>query len=528
MSEQNTLPSGPGKPKSGTVYRSAMVNSPEEPPEPPMPPPRIGAATPLPPAVPSAAAPPTPIAPPPGGQPNRQGHRGQPEPRGPDEAEQDGKGGAHRHPDAGSSKAIMEDLSETGVAMVNWTWSTQRQHTALALLVFTIGVAPIALLPSDSPTYAGIANIAPTIHTYTLTLLAALAFIALREPARSRAALLPWAPLALWLLVLTLTAWDASARAWSGVLQLCLGAGAFIIGRVWAARDRRFNVLSWLFAAVAWIQLFAAGLAAVGLPLRTITGAQALDIKGRATALTAHPGELAKLLFFCAVCTLLLPQRHRWHRWVVWSTLAAVFAGVFLSQSRTVLVAVVAMVGLSVLLELIGGRWQRRHFVIVGMTALLGAASLPWLIQRFSADPGGGARNHLLDVALKTIGDNLWTGVGANSYVAVVGATDSLTQTGVPVHNMFLLSIAELGIIGALALWLPLTMITVQAVRQLWRSRGADPAARVLVSAMPGICLIGATGWGLMQGPYLLVFLLVTGYLGARVGARDRGADDVD
>lgn len=498
-------------PGSGTVYRSAMVNNVEEPREPPKPPPVIGTAKPVPPAMPSPAG--------------RPAHPDQPAPV--EQPEPDGKGGAHRRPDAGTSKAIVEDLSETGAVVLGWTWSTQRQHTVLALLVLTIGVAPIALLPAESPIYAGIANITPTVHTYTLALIAALVVVAVREPGRFRAALVPWTPLAIWLLALTLTAWGATARTWSGVLQLSLGAGAFVVGRLWEGRDRRFGVLSWLFVAVAWIQVLAAALAAAGLPLRTITGPQALDIKGRATALTAHPGELAKLLFFCAVCILLRSQRRTWERWVVWSTLAAVFAGVFLSQSRTVLVAMVGLVGLSVVLEVVAARWQRRHLIIVGLTAVLGTASLPWLIARFSADPAGGDREHLLDVALETIGDHLWTGVGVNGYVAVVGATDRLTSTGVPVHSAVLLTVAELGIVGALALWLPLGMVTVHAVRHLWRSRGADPAARIVVSAMPGICLIAATGWGLMQGPYLLVLLLVTGYLGARVGAGDRGADDV-
>ncbi|MFI5916319.1 O-antigen ligase family protein [Dactylosporangium sp. NPDC051541] len=509
MSERETLPSGEGRPKKGTVYRSSLVK----------PPPAVGTARPVPPAAPAPpvvpsppVSPPPPVGPPPPAQPPV------PEPEPPD---QKGRSGTHRHPDAGSSKAIIEDLGESGAAAARWTWVTQRRHLPLAVLVFTIGVAPIALLPSESPIYAGIANIAPTIHTYTLALIGALAIAVWRAPADARTALLLWAPLLVWLLVLAPTAWGGSARTWSGVLQLSLGAGAFIVGRLWAARDRRFGVLSWLFAAVAWAQLLAAALAVVGLPLRRIEGAQSLDIKGRATALTAHPGELSKLLFFCAVCVLLLPQRRGAARWLVWSTLGAIFVGVFLSESRTVLVAVVGLVGLSVLLELIGGRWQRRHLVVVGLTALLGTASLPWLIERFSADPAGGDREHLLDVALKTIGAHPVAGVGVNGYVAVVGQTDRLTQTGVPVHSMFLLSVAELGVLGAVALWLPLGLIIVRAVRRLWQTRGADPAARVLVSAVPGICLIGVTGWGLMQGPYLLVLLLVTGYIGARIGTDD-------
>ena len=56
------------------------------------------------------------------------------------------------------------------------------------------------------------------------------------------------------------------------------------------------------------------------------------------------------------------------------------------------------------------------------------------------------------------IREHPWAGVGPNSYVAIAGASDPLTASGVPVHNVLLLSAAELGIIGALLLWLPFAM----------------------------------------------------------------------
>jgi hypothetical protein len=348
----------------------------------------------------------------------------------------------------------------------------------------------------------------------------AVAVFAWRAPRDLGRGLLLCTPFLVWLAVLALWVWPPTALTASGLIAFGMGIAAFAVG---VAAGRLRAPLCWALAGVAWLQLVAVGLAAVGLPLRRVEGAQALDVLGRATGLTAHPGELSKVLFFCGLAVLALPQRSRLERWATWLTLGAVFVGVWLTQSRTVLVAVVVLVAGCVLLESVAaGRWQRRHLAVVGMTAALGALSLPWLIARFSSDPGGGARGHVARVALDAIGQRPWAGLGPNGYVDVVGATDRLTQTGVPVHNMFLLTAAETGIPGALLFWAPVVAVLVLAVVRAWRTRGADLPARVLVSATPGILLIGMTGWGLMQGPYLLLFLLVVGFFGGWLRSDDR------
>jgi hypothetical protein len=421
--------------------------------------------------------------------------------------------------------------ADTSMTAPRWSFRTSllaipRRQIAVAFLVATLGLVPVALVPRNGPIYAGIANLTPTLYTYTIAILLACVVMAKAAPRRFFTVLLPWAPFLVWIVALTLSTWDFSPRTMSGLLQLGLGALAFAVGAVAERQDRDRSLLAWAFAAVAWGQLFAIASATVGLRMRHITGAQALDIQGRATGLTAHPGELSKLLFFCGLCALTLPQRTTRERWAVWLTLAAVFIGVFLTQSRTVLVAVISMVFIFMLLEFTAGRWQRKHLAVVGLTVVLGAASLPWLIDRFAADPNGGARQHVAQVALRAVQDHPWAGVGPNSYVAVIGALDRLTATGVPVHNVFLLTAAELGIVGALFLWLPFVVVSAWAMYHVWRTRGADQAARIIVSALPGICLIGMTGWGLLQGPYLAIFFLVIGYFGARTGSGH--AEDVD
>ncbi|MET7818399.1 O-antigen ligase family protein [Micromonospora zamorensis] len=420
--------------------------------------------------------------------------------------------GRHRHPSVvtrltGAGRAVAEGLRSD---------PDQRIVAALALVVATLGLVPIGLVPADGVIYAGVSTGTPTLYTYTIAIAVALVLVAMHTRRRLVRALLLWLPFFGWMALFIALSWGTSLRTLSGLLHFCLAAVVFAVGAAGERADRRHSILLWAFAAVAWIQLFAIVAAIVGLPLRRISGQQALDVLGRATGLTSHPGELAKLLFFCGLCALALPQRTVRERWVAWTTLGVVLVGVSLTQSRSVLAAVFSMIIILVLIEVVTGRWQKRYFVILGLTAGLGVLSLPWLIHRFAADPGGGARQHLLVVAWDAIRTHPWAGVGPNNYVAVVGAIDPLTASGVPVHNVLLLSVAELGFVGAVLLWLPFARTAKVAIRAVFRARTTELAPRVLVSALPGLVFIGMTGWGLMQGPYFLMFALVLGYFGAR------------
>ncbi|MEU4380230.1 MULTISPECIES: O-antigen ligase family protein [Actinomycetes] len=420
--------------------------------------------------------------------------------------------GRHRAP------SLVVQLTRAGRSIAAGLRSDpdQRIVAALAILVATLGLVPIALAPADVVIYAGVSTGTPTLYSYTIAIAVAFVLVMMHTRRRFVRALLLWVPFLGWLALFAAVHWDASLRIVSGLLHFCLAAIVFAVGATAERADRRHSVLLWAFAAVAWLQLFAITAAVLGFPLRRVSGQQALDVLGRATGLTSHPGELAKLLFFCGLCALTLPQRTVRERWVAWTTLGVVLIGVSLTQSRTVLAAVVSMILIFMLLELMTGRWQKKYFVVVGLTGVLGVASLPWLIERFMADPGGGSRQHLLMVAVDAIRAHPWAGVGPNSYVAVVGASDPLTASGVPVHNVLLLSAAEVGIIGALLLWLPFVRTATAAIRAVFRTRTSELAPRVLVSALPALVLVGMTGWGLMQGPYFLMLALVAGYFHAR------------
>lgn len=391
-----------------------------------------------------------------------------------------------------------------------------KQRFLVPLLALCIGLAPMAFGNDNRVIYVGIAPEIPTIFTYTIVLVA-IGIIYAAKDLRVWRELDLWYPLLAWLLILGFFAWGFAPRTVSGSVHFVLTAMVFGVGQLAGKWDSASPILARTFAAIAWLQLFAVGLWAIGLPLRELTGPQPPDVAGRAFGLTGHPGELAKLLFFCAMFVLTLPRRTSAEKWLFRLTMAAIFIGVYFSQSRTGLLSIVVLVAAYTVLESLSAGLRKSHVMMLGTTGFLGLASLPWLITRFSADPAGGARQHVLWVAVELIKDNFLLGVGPNNYVAVGGTIDVLTASGVPVHNAFLLSLAELGLIGATLFWFPFMLFATAAVLVLKRTKGGHTAARVLVSSFVGLLLTALTGWGLLQGATLLVMALTFGYFGAQV-----------
>ncbi|WP_117210265.1 O-antigen ligase family protein [Allorhizocola rhizosphaerae] len=399
-----------------------------------------------------------------------------------------------------------------------------RLRIPTALLCVCLAVGPMAFANSDARIYVGIAPHVPTFYTYTGALIALMLLYLIWGSAADWRGLKPWLPFVAWLAIGSLLAWGFSLHMASGMAHLLLGALSFTAGAAAARRDPEGTVVPWTFAVAAWIQLLAIESASFGFPLRQITGPQAPDLVGREVGLTSHPGELAKLLFFCAMFVLVLPKRGLLQRWAVRLTLVAIFLGTSLSQSRTGLVAVVALVVTFVALELLSAKLRRAHLIMLGGVGVLCAASAPWMIARFSADPEGGSRGHVMGVAFRLIKEHPWFGLGPNNYVAVGGASDALTASGVPVHNAFLMSAAELGIVGGALVWLALVLVAWGAVKAVKSSKANNIHARVLVSALPGLFLTANTGWGLLQAPTFLILCLCFGYFNVRAAQwRDAG-----
>jgi O-antigen ligase len=167
--------------------------------------------------------------------------------------------------------------------------------------------------------------------------------------------------------------------------------------------------------------------------------------------------------------------------------------------------------------------WGKR-FGALGIASIGLLASYPVLQRRFEEDPSGGSRGILQEIGLNAVMDHPLVGVGPNSYVSVVGLSDALTASGVPVHNAFLLAAVELGIAGAVALWLPVLWTFARGFR-LRKELGIvqAPAATAAAFLAP-FTLSAFTGWGLLADPLWALLMLAMGAIYALMSPL--GADE--
>ena len=241
-----------------------------------------------------------------------------------------------------------------------------------------------------------------------------------------------------------------------------------------------------------------------------------------------HPGEVGKVVVVLALAVLpstVSPERAL--RLMARVALPIGFLATLLTESRANIASFVAVIAFWGLLLPGRGRVGTR-VLMIGAGGLTAVAAAPTLIARFKQDPDGGQRARLMHVAMEGIPEHLWTGVGPNSYVTAFGKYDPLTASGWPVHNVFVLVLAELGVIGACFFFAPFALAVVRGVR----SRNIDGArgahARALMVSVPALYLISTTGWGLLQGAMMPLTMLVFGYLAQRCQEPDSFDLEVD
>lgn len=208
--------------------------------------------------------------------------------------------------------------------------------------------------------------------------------------------------------------------------------------------------------------------------------------------------------------------------------------GVLLSLSRSgwacLALALTVVMALAV--------WQQRLLpgtallVVSGtMLAVCGLNLLmdnPIGLRLTSGDQGSAAsRVTLAQTALEVVGDRPWLGVGLNNYrrmLPLYGATGSIV-----VHNVYLLIVAETGVLGLAAFLLLLLVV----LRHAWRlaSRPADDAQWIVgagaCATLAGLVVWGITdyallGAGLVTKQFWLLAALVSGF--SAYAARSRAA----
>jgi O-antigen ligase len=140
------------------------------------------------------------------------------------------------------------------------------------------------------------------------------------------------------------------------------------------------------------------------------------------------------------------------------------------------------------------------------------------IATRIQQDPNGGPRAGLAAAAIEQIDRQPW-GIGPNAYVSVVSKYDAVTANGYPVHNTFLLTAAELGVLGALLFWLPVLGLVAVAWMSRKRPGFAGSFAIAIVASAPGLYVVNATGWAILRGPLLPLWFLICGIAYSQLGS---------
>lgn len=358
----------------------------------------------------------------------------------------------------------------------------------------------------------GLTSASPELWSYGLIIFGAAALLVAKgkNPVPR-----PFWPFMAVMVVLTAFVWPQdSSYVRAGLLHLTGAILAFGVGGL-VAKESTGNPKTSSFILRITILLIALELAVsvaqfVGVAINPMDPNTAALMGTRVNGTLNHPNNLGKVLLLLIIVLTFFWQsadiRNR-RLAVLGMFLAAV--PLALTGGRAVLLAGLSVVVLSSLLNADkSSRWK----TLLGFVALIapfGASTY----ERFLEDPEGGSRPYLTDLAWREIASSPWAGMGPNLYVQEVGKYDSLTAGGLPVHNGFLLVLAEMGLIGCAALFIPFAVLLVRAWRKRAACHGQGAAARTYLASLPAIVLVVGTGWGMLSGPYMYMWFLVIGFL---------------
>lgn len=323
-------------------------------------------------------------------------------------------------------------------------------------------------------------------------------------------------PVVLWLVVGTAAVWGRSDEHDAGIAHLCTGLIAWLLGSSCAtliradseARERTARILT----GVLFVQAVVVVGQIVGIDLNPMTAEQSALLEGRYNGLLSHPGLLANSTL--AIFTLILALRDSsvsWRSGRMAVTFALVIGICLAAQSRAQIIGAFLLLTVWAMLTYRPNVGRGKRFGVIGLAFVGLLVSFPVLQRRFAEDPNGGGRGILQDVGIQAMLDHPLTGVGPNSYVSVIGISDALTASGVPVHNVFLLSAVELGIGGAILLWLPVLWTFVRGFRLRKATGSAGAPAVASVAFFIPFMLSAFTGWGLLADPLWALVMLVMG-----------------
>lgn len=371
-------------------------------------------------------------------------------------------------------------------------------------------------LDADLPIHYGITTGVLVPTTYLVAALTARAFL-------PRASLVPavvrFTPVAMavYLALGMGLMWERNSQQWSGavfliVVVLCLRVGVSVAE--WVAADPgHARWWSRLLSAVFVVEVAACILQTAGRAVSIYPEVHLFVAEGRAIGTFNHPSTLGKVALIVAMVQFpLTASQDRPTRRTAWFTIVLAIVATGLTGARANGAALIAMCLIWLILQ---SRFRSSLARRAGVLVVVAAAAVPVVvaaIERFAVDSSGGDRGYLLAVGLRQFLADPWGGTGPNYFVEVVGRSDALVASGYPVHNIFVLAGAELGILGAVLLFAPLFTAGFAAViafrardeRWLW--------AVAVIAALPGTFAIALTGWGLLASSTVLLWFFAIGF----------------
>jgi O-antigen ligase len=173
--------------------------------------------------------------------------------------------------------------------------------------------------------------------------------------------------------------------------------------------------------------------------------------------------------------------------------------------------------------------------LIAGVVVDPGGASTRGIsgVQRYTSENVASGFNYMVDdfeASIPIIRENFVRGVGAGNYPQALTETmseDKRSLLTVPVHNVFLLTFAEVGIVGGLA-WIAITLAPIVWIVQNRRSPHFD--TRSLIWVGPVLVLLfeslqDSTPWATQDGRVLMWGMLAM-WVGALLTQEPRPALD--
>lgn len=251
----------------------------------------------------------------------------------------------------------------------------------------------------------------------------------------------------------------------------------------------------------------------------------------RVAATLVHPNQFSNFLglILPVLLSVLLTGRRGPGRRVLYATVFALGMLVFvLSFSRTGWIHLAVSSAVVVLMSVRRGIVRREvsNVAVVGglvVAIMLLVFSGAIVARLFDSDPVlVTMRFDMGRVAWRMIAENPVLGVGANNYVHVLPDYDFLGVMTAPVHNVYLLLAAELGVLGLGAFIAVLVALATRAVRSSRSANALTGAVAVgLAGALAGFAVDGLSDFSYALASMHALFWLLAG-LTVALGANER------